>query len=98
MHASIGGTDSSYGVVAMSSPSQRQKLWQAARNELRLVIGVALKVGVALLLLEGLAWIGAAVPQRDAAVLGAATPAADPSRAAVPASPVPGQRGQTSLQ
>ena len=44
----------------MMEPSETQKLVVVLRNEALLIAGVMLKFGAALLILETLAWIGAA--------------------------------------
>jgi len=69
---------------------------QMVRDELALALGAALKLGAALLILEGLVWLAAdSSPQRDPDVM---TAKANPSHSAEPVAHAPIERLQTSAQ
>ena len=69
----------------MHSSSEKQKLQEAACGELRTACGVVFKVGVALLILESLVWLGGGAPLRREAVAPApVAPMQQPTMAAAP--------------
>lgn len=89
--ASHDGAVAMYGVMGtmgMTDLSERQKLTQLARSELKLVAGVVLKLAIALLMFEGLAWIETATrTQVDALVQAVVGPLVPPSQAGTAAAP-----------
>lgn len=87
----------------MMDSTEERRLITVAKNELKLIASVAVKVAIALLIFEGVAWIGtmAHKQQQPAALVSASAPSASASSsqamlpvASSPAEPVQAARPQ----
>ena len=100
MSAGSNGASAILRAADMTDPTPEKKLVDVAKNELMLIANVTLKLAVALLIFEGLAWIGTVVhkwEQPPVLAAGVATPQSFPSpQAETPAVSETGERMQSS--